>query len=200
MADKGISPGFPFILQRVRILDAAMAYVDTAPTQLSQQQPVLLFLHANPISSYVWRNIITHVSSRIRCLASDLVGMGASDKFSHLAYRFIEHALYLDALCAAVIPSNQKVILVLHDWGSALGFHWGRRSAHRMAGLAFMEFVPPMPTWENLEKGGVTSDFQAFRDPREVGRKLIVENNVFIENILPGGVVRGLTEENMEHY
>ena len=200
MVEKEISPNFPFTLHRVKIFDAEMAYVDTGPTQSSQQQPVVLFLHGNPTSSYLWRNIIPYVSNQTRCIAPDLIGMGASDKLPHLTYRFIEHALYLDEFCAAVIPRNQPVVLVLHDWGSALGFHWARRNAHRVAGLAFMEFVPPMPTWEILEKGGGASMFQAFRGPPEVGRKLIIEENIFVEQVLPGGVARGLTEKEMEHY
>lgn len=126
--------------------------------------------------------------------------MGASDKLPHLSYRFIEHALYLDEFIAGVIPKDQTVVLVLHDWGSGLGFHWARRNAHRVAGLAFMEFVPPMPTWEILDKGGMTSTFQAFRGPPEVGRKLLIEENVFVEKVLPGGVVRALSETEMEHY
>lgn len=198
MAEEIISPDFPFTLKRVRIYDVEMAYVDTAPTHNTHQQPVMLFLHGNPTSSYLWRNIIPHVSGRTRCLAPDLIGMGGSDKLPHLAYRFIEHAHYLDEFCAAVIPSEQNVILVVHDWGSALGFHWARRNSHRVAGLAFTEFVPPMPTWENLEKG-VASSFAAFRGPPEVGRKLILEDNVFVEKVLPGGVVRALTEKEMEH-
>ena len=200
MAEKEISPDFPFTLQRVKILDAEMAYVDTASTQDSHQQPVMLFLHGNPTSSYLWRNIIPHVSSQARCIAPDLIGMGASDKLPHLAYRFIEHALYLDEFIAAVIPTEQEVILVVHDWGSGLGFHWARRNSHRVAGLAFMEFVPPTLTWKNFEEGGVASAFQAFRGPPEVGRKLLLEDNVFIENVLPGGIVRSLTEKEMEHY
>lgn len=135
MAEKEISSDFLFTLQRVKILDAEMAYIDTAPTQSSHQQPVVLFLHGNPTSSYLWRNIIPYVSNRARCVAPDLIGMGASEKLPHLTYRFIEHALYLDEFCAAVIPRDQTVILVLHDWGSALGFHWARRNEHRVAGL-----------------------------------------------------------------
>ena len=200
MAKEGISPNFPFILHRVKIYDAEIAYVDTAPTQTAQERPVLLFLHGNPTSSYVWRNIIPHVSGLTRCIAPDLIGMGASDKLPHLAYRFVEHANYIDDFCATVIPSSQKVILVLHDWGSGLGFHWARRNSHRVAGLAFFEFVTPMPTWENLEKGGVADGFRAFRGPSEVGRKLVIEDNVFVESVLPGGVVRGLTDKEMEHY
>ncbi len=202
MVNIEISSDFPFILHRVKVLDAEMAYVDTAPTNhyKQQQQPVMLFLHGNPTSSYLWRNVIPHVSSQTRCIAPDLIGMGASDKLPHLSYRFIEHALYLDEFIADVIPKNQTVVLVLHDWGSGLGFHWARRNAHRVAGLAFMEFVPPMPTWEIFDKGGMTSTFQAFRGPPEVGRKLLIEENVFIEKFLPGGVVRALSEKDMEHY
>ena len=201
MTEHEILPQFPFTLQRIKVLDAEMAYVDTAPAETSpQQQPVMLFLHGNPTSSYLWRNIIPHISSKTRCIAPDLVGMGASEKLPHLSYRFVEHALYLDEFIADVIPNNQKVILVVHDWGSALGLHWARRNKHRVAGLAFMEFVPPTLTWELFEKGGLASTFQSFRGPAEAGRKLIIEDNFFVEQVLPGGVVRGLTEEEMEHY
>lgn len=199
MAEKEISPDFPFTLQRVKVLDAEMAYVDTAPKQPSQTKPVILFLHGNPTSSYLWRNIIPHVSNQTRCIAPDLIGMGASDKLPHLAYRFIEHALYLDEFIAAVIPRTQPVVLVVHDWGSALGFHWARRNAHRVAGLAFMEFVLPL-TWKIVEAAGGGEMFRMFRGPPEVGRKLIIEENFFVETFLPGGVVRGLTEKEMEHY
>ena len=201
MVEHEISPDFPFTLQRIKVLDAEMAYVDTAPAKHFQQhQPVMLFLHGNPTSSYLYRNIIPHISGRMRCIAPDLIGMGASDKLPQMSYRFIEHALYLDEFIADVIPRDQTVILVVHDWGSALGFHWARRNAYRVAGLAFMEFIPPMPTWEILDKGGMSSMFQAFRGPPEVGRKLIIEENVCVEKFLPGSVVRIMTEKEMVHY
>lgn len=199
MAEKEISPDFPFTLHRVKVYDAEMAYVDTAPEQPSQKEPVMLFLHGNPTSSYLWRNIIPHVSSHTRCIAPDLIGMGASDKLPHLAYRFIEHAHYLDEFIAAVIPRTQPVILVIHDWGSLLGFHWARRNAHRVAGLAFMEFVPPL-TWESIAAVDGSEIFRAFRGPPEIGRKLIIEEHFFVEKFLPSGVVRGLTEAEMAHY
>ena len=199
MANENISPNFPFALQRVKVLDAEMAYVDTAPEQSSLEKPVILFLHGNPTSSYLWRNIIPHVSNQTRCIAPDLIGMGASDKLPHLTYRFIEHALYLDEFIAAVIPRTQPVVLVVHDWGSGLGFHWARRNAHRVAGLSFMEFLMPL-TWETFKAGGKEEIFRAFRGPPEIGRKLIIEENFFVEKFLPGGVVRGLTEKEMEHY
>ena len=201
MRDHEISSDFPFTLHRVKVLNAEMAYVDTAPAMHSQQQqPVTLFLHGNPTSSYLWRNVIPHVSSQTRCIAPDLVGMGSSDKLPNSSYRFIEHALYLDEFIADVVPKEQTIVLVVHDWGSALGFHWARRHTDRVAGLAFMEFVPPMPSWEILDKGGMADTFQAFRGPPEAGRKLLIEENVFIEKILPGSVVRTLTEREMEHY
>ena len=198
MADDEISPDFPFDLQRVKVYDAEMAYIDTAPKQASQTDPVILFLHGNPTSSYLWRNIIPHVSKETRCVAPDLIGMGASDKLPHLAYRFIEHVLYLDEFIATVIPRTQPVVLVIHDWGSALGFHWARRNAHRVAGLAFLEFVPGPMTWDSFGEGEQL--FRAFRGPPEVGRKLIIEENFFIEKFLTSGVVKGLTEKALEHY
>ena len=203
MDNQNISPDFPFTLQRIKIYDAEMAYIDTGPTypvQHQHQSPVMLFLHGNPTSSYVWRNIIPHVSPHTRCIAPDLIGMGQSDKPSHLSYRFVEHILYLDEFIAAVIqPATQNLILVLEGWGSSLGFHWARRHAHHVAGLAFLEFIPPIPKWDMLDRGGGASSlFQAFRGLS--GRQLIIEENFFVEKFLPGSVVRALTEEEMDYY
>ena len=197
MATKEISADFPFTLHRVKVLDVEMAYIDTAPQQLISQTPTILFLHDNPTSSYLWRNVIPHVSPQARCIAPDCIGMGASSKLPHLAYRFIEHALYLDEFIATVIPRTQPVVLVLPGWGSALGFHWARRNAHRIAGLVFWEFIPPL-TWVPMEAGGPPHIFRSFRGPS--GWELIIEENFFIDKFLPGGVVRGLTEKEMEHY
>ncbi|GAM86973.1 hypothetical protein ANO11243_049940 [Dothideomycetidae sp. 11243] len=199
MATQDIPADFPFTLLRADVLDAQMAYVDTAPRQTSETEPVVVLIHGNPTSSYLWRNIIPHVSGNHRCIALDLIGMGASDKLAHLQYRFLEHALYLDEFLATVLPPSQPVVLVLHDWGSALGFHWARRNAHRVVALAFMEFVIPF-TWKMLEIGGGADAFRTFRGPPEVGRKLIIDENFFIEKFLPGGVVRALSEEEMGHY
>ena len=202
MTDQDISPDFPFTLERVKVYDAEMAYIDTAPNQQpssTTKDPVMLFLHGNPTSSYLWRNIIPHIPRQIRCLTPDLIGMGESTKLPHLSYRFIEHALYLDEFIATTIPATQPVVLVLHDWGSGLGFHWARRNAHRVAGLAFMEFVAPM-TWDGLGGADGEALLRAFRGPPEIGRKLIIEENFFIEKFLQIGVARGLTEAEMTHY
>lgn len=201
MNDQTIFSDFPFKLHRTQCLDAQIAYIDTASdasADASTNTPVMLFLHDNPTSTYLWRNIIPYASGKIRCIAPDLIGMGASDKLPHLSYRFIDHALYLDEFIAAVIPRRQPVILVVQGWGSALGLHWARRNAHRVAGLVLMEFIPPL-TWQQLEPDGKPHPFRMFRDP-EIGRKMIIEDNFFIEKFLPGGVVRDLTEEEMDHY
>ena len=202
MEEQEISSDFPFALQRVKIYDAEIAYVDTGPTNPVHQQqesPAMLFLHGNPTASYVWHNIIPHVSSHTRCVAPDLIGMGQSDKPSHLSYRLVEHVLYLDEFIAEVILSaNQKIILVVEGWGSSLGFHWARRHVRHVAGLAFLEFIPPIPKWDMLDRGGAPSLFKTFRGPS--GRKLIIEENFFVENFLPGSVVRALTEKEMAYY
>ncbi|MDQ2713224.1 MAG: alpha/beta fold hydrolase [Acidobacteriota bacterium] len=92
------------------------------------------------MSSYLWREVIPYVAERVRCIAPDLIGMGDSEKLPGLTYRFADHARYLEAFLETVIPEG-KIILVIHDWGSALGFDWARRHEHRIAGLAFMEFI-----------------------------------------------------------
>lgn len=197
MSNQTISSDFPSKLLRAQVLDAKMAYIDTAPG-VSYVTLTLLLLHDNPTSCYLWRNIIPYASGKTRCVAPDLIGMGASDKLPHLAYRFVDHALYLDELIATVIPATQPVVLVVQGWGSALGLHWARRNARRVAGLVLMEFIPPL-TWENLESNGQRHPFRMFQDP-DIGRRLIIEDNLFIEKFLPGGVVRGLTEQGMNVY
>lgn len=120
--------------RNVSLLDTEMSYVDTG-----KGNPVV-FLHGNPTSSYLWRNIIPHVSGRARCLAPDLVGMGRSGKSPSKSYRFADHARYLDAWFDA-LGLTEDVVLVLHDWGSALGFHWAFRTPIRCERL---------PTWRRL--------------------------------------------------
>nr|QKY12178.1 SARS CoV-1 spike protein receptor binding domain [synthetic construct] len=186
-----IGTGFPFDPHYVEVLGERMHYVDVGP----RDGTPVLFLHGNPTSSYVWRNIIPHVAPTHRCIAPDLIGMGKSDK-PDLGYFFDDHVRFMDAFIEAL--GLEEVVLVIHDWGSALGFHWAKRNPERVKGIAFMEFIRPIPTWDEWPEFA-RETFQAFRTT-DVGRKLIIDQNVFIEGTLPMGVVRPLTEVEMDHY
>jgi haloalkane dehalogenase len=158
----------------------------------------VVFLHGNPTSSYLWRNVIPHVEPFARCLAPDLIGMGDSDKLEDPgpgSYRFVEHRAYLDAFLDAVYPGD-RITFVIHDWGSALGLDWARRHPERVAGIAYMEAIFPM-RWDQFPEGG-SELFQAFRS--EAGEDLILRDNTFVEGVLPGAVLRDLTDEEMEEY
>lgn len=188
-----ISPADPHPRQRVAVLDSAMSYVDTG----AGQGAAVVFLHGNPTSSYLWRNVIAHVAPLARCLAPDLVGMGASGKNPSGSYTFADHARYLDAWFDAVLPT-ERIALVLHDWGGALGFHWARRHAARVAGIAYMEtIVAPIASWDDWP-ANARNIFQAMRSP--AGEKIILEKNVFIEGILPGAILRKLSPEEHDAY
>ena len=176
--------------RRARVLDTEMAYVDTG-----RGDPVV-FLHGNPTSSYLWRNIIPHVAREHRCLAPDLVGMGDSGKVPSGSYRFVDHARYLDAWFDAV-GLTRDVTLVVHDWGSALGFHWARRYPDRVRGLAYMEALVRPVTWGEWPDAA-RKIFQAMRSP--AGEEMVLQKNVFVERILPASVLRGLTEDEMAVY
>src|SRR5262249_11432902 len=140
MTDEPIPATDLYERKRVRVLDTEMAYVD-----VGQGDPVV-FLHGNPTSSYLWRNVIPHVEPLARCLAPDLVGMGDSGKAGGGSYRFVDHARYLDRWFAA-LGLEEDVTLVGHDWGSALAFHWAHRHPERIAGLAYMEAIVRPLTW-----------------------------------------------------
>jgi haloalkane dehalogenase len=180
----------PYVRKRVPVLDSEMAYVDTG-----NGEPVV-FLHGNPTSSYLWRNIIPHVEPLARALAPDLIGMGESGKSGDGSYRFVDHARYLDAWFDAVVP-NEKVILVVHDWGSALGFHWARRHPDRVEGIVYMEAIVMPITWDDWPEAA-RKIFQGMRS--EAGEDMVLQKNVFIERILPASVIRGLTDAEMDVY
>ena len=127
---------------------AQMSYIDVGVSSGS----ATVFLHGNPTSSYLWRNIIPHVSRQSRCVAPDLIGFGDSDKIPGLAYRVADHQRYVDSFLDAVLPT-EKLTLVVHDWGSALGFDWARRNEDRVIGLVFMEFVLPADSWDVFAPG-----------------------------------------------
>ncbi len=188
MNDAPISASDRYDRRRVAVLDSEMAYVDTG-----RGRPVV-FLHGNPTSSYLWRNVIPHVEGVARCLAPDLIGMGRSGKAPAGSYRFVDHARYLDAWFDAL--ALRDVTLVVHDWGSALGFAWARRHPDRVAGLIYMEAIVRPLTWDEWPESA-RKIFQLMRSP--AGEELVLQKNVFVERILPASIQRTLTDE-METY
>ena len=190
MADTPIPANDPYPRRRVQALDVQLATVDTG-----EGDPVV-FLHGNPTSSYLWRNIIPHVAGIARCLAPDLLGMGQSDKAPNGSYRFADHARYLDAWFDTM-ELNQNVTLIGHDWGSALAFDWAFRHQDRLKGLIYMEAIVRPLSWEEWPERS-RALFQSMRSP--AGEEIVLEKNVFVERILPGSVMRGLTDEEMEVY
>lgn len=190
MTGPSISPLDRYPRRRVRALDTEMAYVDTG-----RGDPVV-FLHGNPTSSYLWRNVVPHVEPESRCLAPDLVGMGDSGKAPSGSYRFVDHARYLDAWFDT-LGLSRDVTLVMHDWGSALGFHWAHRHPDRVRGLVYMEALVRPVSWDEWPEAA-REVFQALRSP--AGDDMVLRNNVFVERILPRSVLRGLGEEEMAVY
>lgn len=176
--------------RRTRVLDSEISYVDTG-----SGQPII-FLHGNPTSSYLWRNIIPHVSDLGQCFAPDLIGMGNSGKSPSGDYRFFNHSHYLDAWFDS-LALNQKIILVVHDWGSALGFYWAYRHPEHVKAIAYMEsFVTPL-RWHDFSNGR-DQVFRALRSP--AGEQLVLDENLFVEKILPKSIMRNLREEEMNAY
>jgi haloalkane dehalogenase len=178
-------------LTRVEVLDSTMAYREAGDSEA----PVALFLHGNPTSSYIWRNVLPLVAPVAHCIALDLIGFGQSGK-PGIEYRFADHVRYLDAFLDRAKISSAFV--VAQDWGSALAFHLAARRPGFVLGLAFMEFIRPMPTWADFHPEAVET-FQKFRTPG-VGEAMILEGNAFVERVLPGATVRKLTEEEMSVY
>jgi len=189
MTDPSISAADRHDRRRVAVLDSEMAYVDTG-----RGRPVV-FLHGNPTSSYLWRNVIPHVTGIARCLAPDLIGMGRSGKAPAGSYRFVDHARYLDAWFDAL--ALQDVTLVVHDWGSALGFAWARQHPDRVAGLIYMEALVCPLTWNDWPESA-RKIFQLMRSP--AGEELVLQKNVFVERILPASIMRKLSEDEMDVY
>jgi haloalkane dehalogenase len=182
-----------YTLNRMPVHDVTMAYVDVG------RGPPILFLHGNPTSSYVWRNVIPHLEGLGRCVAPDLVGMGASDKLDPSGphrYRFVEHRRYLDGFLDAA-DIGFGVTIVGHDWGAVLGFDWARRHSDAIRGLAYMETIVRRLTWDEWPEDA-RSIFQAMRSA--AGEEMVLEKNLFVERILPASILRDLAEDEMEGY
>jgi len=186
---RGISAADWYERRRLRVLDSHLAYVE-----VGVGDPIVL-LHGNPTSSYLWRNVIAGLDGAGRCLAPDLIGMGRSGKTPAGSYRLADHVRYLDAWFDAL--DLRRVTLVVHDWGSALGFHWARRHADRVRALVYMEAIVRPVTWAEWPEAA-RKVFQAMRSP--AGEEMVLAKNVFVERILPASVLRGLTPEEMERY
>ena len=183
----------PFSTERLSKQYKTVAGKQMAYHEVGEGNPVV-FLHGNPTSSYLWRNIIPHVSTKARCIAPDLIGQGDSDKLDDISpgtYRFVDHREYLDGLLDQ-LDLGDHVTFVIHDWGSALGFDWAYRHQDRVAGIAYMEAIVTPIEWENFDEGG-RRVFQGFRSP--AGEEMVIEKNIFVERVMPSAVLRCLTEE-----
>ena len=175
------------------ILGYTMKYVDEG-----SGDPIVL-IHGNPTSSYLWRNIIPHLSGLGRCVAPDLIGMGDSDKLENSgpeSYSFVEHRKYLDALLEG-IGINENITFVIHDWGSVLGFDWAFRHPDKVKCIVYMEAILFHYSWSDWPEGG-RRIFQGFRSP--AGEELILDKNYFVEMLLPASVMRNLTPFEMDVY
>jgi haloalkane dehalogenase len=184
----------PYAAKKFTAIDGRrMAYIDAG------SGPAIVFQHGNPTSSYLWRNIMPHAEGLGRLVACDLIGMGDSDKLSPSGsdrYTYAEQRRYLWALWDS-LALGDRIVLVLHDWGSALGFEWARRNPDRVAGIAYMEaIVAPLiwADWPERARGA----FQGFRSA--TGEDMILAKNMFVERILPGSILRKLSDEEMAEY
>ncbi len=178
----------------IRVLDHNMSYVE-----LGAGRPIV-FQHGNPTSSYLWRNVMTPLAQHGRCLAVDLIGMGDSDKLSPSGperYKFEEHRRFLHAAWDA-LGVKEDIVLVIHDWGSALGFDYATQYPDRVAGVVYMEaVVQPIAGWDGWPEEA-RNIFQAFRS--EAGEELCLEKNFFVEGVLPSAIMRKLSDEEMDVY
>ena len=183
----------------------AKKFVDVRGRRMAYHErgdgPPVLFLHGNPTSSYLWRDVIPELAGRGRLIAPDLIGMGDSDKLPNPGpdtYRFITHRDFLWNFIDTVIGKDVSIALVVHDWGSALGFDWANHHRGRVRGIAYMEpIVRPIAGWEEWSPSA-TPVFQGFRSDK--GEAMILDRNLFVERVLPGSVLRKLSDAEMAVY
>ncbi len=193
MRPMSASATFPYSKKTATIGGLEMAYVDEG-----EGDPIV-FLHGNPTSSYLWRNVMPHLAGQGRLIAPDLIGMGDSQPLPDPgpgSYRFVEHREYLDGLLDH-LGVNERVTLVIHDWGSALGFDWANRHRDAVLGIAYMEAIVRPVSWDEWPESA-RNIFQTFRS--DAGEVVVLEKNVFVERVLPASIQRPLTEEEMAVY
>ncbi len=177
----------------VAVNGKTMSYVE-----MGEGDPIV-FQHGNPTSSYLWRNIMPNLADQGRCIAIDLIGMGDSDKLEGSGpdrYTLLEHRDYWEGALDALGVSD-NVTFVIHDWGSALGFDWANRHRESVMGIAYMEGIVRPVSWDDWPEAA-RGVFQGFRSP--AGEEMVLEKNVFVERVLPGSIIRDLTEEEMAVY
>ena len=190
MNHTSISPNDDYKRQHISVLDTQMSYID-----VGQGDPIV-FLHGNPTSSYLWRNVIPHVESLGRCLAPDLIGMGQSGKSPTGDYRFLAHSRYLDEWIQK-LQITSKLTLVIHDWGSALGYYRAHRFPAQIKGIVYMEAIVQALTWDMWPEKS-RNIFQAMRS--DAGEEIILNKNVFVDRILPGSILRELSQQELDIY
>ena len=159
----------------------------------------IVFLHGNPTSSYLWRNVMPHLEGRGRLIAPDLIGMGDSEKLDDSGperYTYVEHRKYLFALLEE-LGVSENVTLVIHDWGSGLGFHWAHQNQAALKGIAYMEAIVAPVKWDAFPDP-MKGLFQSLRSP--MGEAMVLEKNFFVEKMLPGAIMRKLSDEEMNEY
>lgn len=180
-------------MQSVPVLDSTIAYRALG----ERSARAVIFLHGNPTHSFIWRDIMPHVAQNAYCLAPDLIGFGASGK-PDIAYSFLEHAAYLEGFLQAM--EVEEFILVGQDWGGALAIHLAARYPSKVRGVALMEFVRPSPTWEDFHPLEQARErFKLMRAPG-TGEEYVLQQNFFIEQMLPKGSLRTLSQEEMDAY
>jgi haloalkane dehalogenase len=185
-AQPPISPAFPYEMKRLPVLDAEMAYVD-----VGQGEPIV-FLHGNPTSSYMWRNIIPYALPFGRVLAPDLIGMGRSSKSPRRAYRFFDHVAYLDEWFEK-LGLTKNIVFVIQDWGAALGFNRTCRYPDSVVGIAYMEAMVRPRLWSDMPPERQLI-FRRLRSSE--GEDMVLRDNYFIEKMLfEYGVMRKLSDE-----
>ena len=183
----------PLSKQYLTVAGKQMAYHDVG------EGDAVVFLHSNPTSSYLWRNIVPHVSGQARCIVPDLIGQGDSDKLDDPgvdSYTFVEHREYLDGLLEQLDLGN-NITFVVHDWGSALGFDWANRHRDRVSGICYMEAIVRPVTWDEWPEAA-RGIFENMRT--EAGEEIVMTKNLFVEAILPSSIMRTLSNEEMNEY